>query len=250
MQGRRIGAVVVFNDVSRLRRLENLRRDFVANVSHELKTPITSIKGFVETLLDGAIHNPADAERFLKIVAKHADRLNCIIEDLLMLSRLEQDGKQGMEMQKTGLRGILNSAVEICAQRAAGKNMIINVECSDALSATVNPPLIEQALINLIGNAIKYSADGKTVAVSARAEDGGVRLIVKDQGYGIEEKHLDRLFERFYRVDKGRSRQEGGTGLGLSIVKHIAQAHGGTVAVQSRYGEGSTFSIFLPILGS
>jgi two-component system phosphate regulon sensor histidine kinase PhoR len=250
MQGRRIGAVIVFNDVSRLRRLENLRRDFVANVSHELKTPITSIKGFVETLLDGAIHNPVDADRFLKIVAKHADRLNCIIEDLLMLSRLEQDGKQGMEMQKTGLCGILNSAVEICTQRAAGKNITVSVECSDALTATVNPPLIEQALINLIGNAIKYSADGKTVVVSAHAEDGGARLMVKDQGYGIEEKHLDRLFERFYRVDKGRSRQEGGTGLGLSIVKHIAQAHGGTVAVQSRYGEGSTFSIFIPTLGN
>jgi two-component system phosphate regulon sensor histidine kinase PhoR len=250
MQERRIGAVVVFNDVSRLRRLENLRRDFVANVSHELKTPITSIKGFVETLLDGAIHNPVDADRFLKIVAKHADRLNCIIEDLLMLSRLEQDGNQGMEMQKTGLSGILNSAVEICAQRAAGKNITVSIECADALSSTVNPPLIEQALINLIGNAIKYSADGKTVAVSAQAEEGGVRLIVKDQGYGIEENHLDRLFERFYRVDKGRSRQEGGTGLGLSIVKHIAQAHGGTVAVQSRYGEGSTFSIFLPILAN
>jgi two-component system phosphate regulon sensor histidine kinase PhoR len=167
-----------------------------------------------------------------------------------MLSRLEQDGKQGMEMQKTGLCGILNSAVEICTQRAAGKNITVSVECSDALTATVNPPLIEQALINLIGNAIKYSADGKTVVVSAHAEDGGARLMVKDQGYGIEEKHLDRLFERFYRVDKGRSRQEGGTGLGLSIVKHIAQAHGGTVAVQSRYGEGSTFSIFIPTLGN
>ncbi len=246
LQASRIGAVVVFNDVSRLRRLENLRRDFVANVSHELKTPITSIKGFVETLLDGAMNNPAEAERFLKIVAKHADRLNSIIEDLLMLSRLEQGGKEGMEMQKAGLGGILHSAVEVCAQRAGGKNITVNVECADNLTATVNPPLIEQALINLIGNAVKYSADGKTIVVGARAEKGGVVLTVKDQGYGIEEKHLERLFERFYRVDKGRSRQEGGTGLGLSIVKHIAQAHGGTISVQSRYGEGSTFSIFLP----
>jgi len=246
LQGRRIGAVVVFNDVSRLRRLENLRRDFVANVSHELKTPITSIKGFVETLLDGAIKDPVEAERFLKIVAKHADRLNAIIEDLLMLSRLEQDGKEGMEMQKTGLCGLMNSAVEVCARRAAEKNITIRVECSEELTATVNPPLIEQALINLIGNAVKYSADGKTVIVSVRAEKDGIALSVKDQGCGIEERHLERLFERFYRVDSGRSRQEGGTGLGLSIVKHIAQAHGGTVSVQSRYGEGSTFSIFLP----
>ncbi len=246
VQGRRIGAVVVFNDVSRLRRLENLRRDFVANVSHELKTPITSIKGFVETLLDGAMKNPEEAERFLKIVARHADRLNAIIEDLLMLSRLEQGGKEAMEMQPTGLCGIVNSAVEVCAQRAAAKNIAVNIECADELTATVNPPLIEQALINLVGNAVKYSVNGKNITVSARAEKGGVVLSVEDQGYGIEEKHLERLFERFYRVDKGRSRQEGGTGLGLSIVKHIAQAHGGTVSVESVYGRGSTFSIFLP----
>ena len=246
LQGRRIGAVVVFNDVSRLRRLENLRRVFVANVSHELKTPITSIKGFVETLLDGAMNNPVDAERFLKIVARHADRLNAIIEDLLMLSRLEQDGKAGMEMQDAGLGGILNSAIEVCSQRAAEKNIQIRVECPEELRAKVNPPLIEQALINLIGNAVKYSPDGKTVTVAARAENKGVLLTVADQGYGIEERHFERLFERFYRVDKGRSRQEGGTGLGLSIVKHIAQAHDGTVSVKSRYGEGSVFSIFLP----
>ena len=246
LQNRRIGAVVVFNDVSRLRRLENLRRDFVANVSHELKTPITSIKGFVETLLDGAIKDPVEAERFLKIVAKHADRLNAIIEDLLMLSRLEQGGKEGMEMQKAGLCGLMNSAVEVCARRAAEKNITICVECPEELTAVVNPPLIEQALINLIGNAVKYSADGKNVVVGVHAENDGIVLSVKDHGYGIEKEHLDRLFERFYRVDKGRSRQEGGTGLGLSIVKHIAQAHGGTVSVQSRYGEGSTFSIFLP----
>jgi len=246
-QNSRIGAVVVFNDVSRLRRLENLRRDFVANVSHELKTPITSIKGFVETLLDGAIKDPVEAERFLKIVARHADRLNAIIEDLLMLSRLEQGGKEGMELQQAEICALVNSAVEVCARRASEKNISIAVECAGELTAIVNPPLVEQALINLIGNAVKYSTDGKTVIVSACADNGGIVLSVKDQGYGIEKQHLDRIFERFYRVDKGRSRQEGGTGLGLSIVKHIAQAHGGTVSVQSRYGEGSTFSIFLPL---
>jgi len=247
-QGLRIGAVVVFNDVSRLRRLENLRRDFVANVSHELKTPITAIKGFVETLLDGAMNQPEEAERFLKIVAKHADRLNAIIEDLLMLSRLEQDGKEGMEMQSAGLFGIMHSAVEVCEQRTAAKNITIQVECPEDLSAVINPPLIEQALINLIGNAVKYSADGKSITLSARVEPGGVILTVADQGYGIEPQHLERLFERFYRVDKGRSRQEGGTGLGLAIVKHIAQAHGGAVSVESTFGEGSIFSIFLPAI--
>jgi two-component system phosphate regulon sensor histidine kinase PhoR len=246
VQGRRIGAVIVFNDVSRLRRLENIRREFVANVSHELKTPITSIKGFVETLLDGAINDPEEANRFLQIVAKHADRLNAIIDDLLTLSRLEQGDKEEMEMQRAGLAGLMNSSVEVCAHRAKLKNISIKIECPDDLSASVNPPLIEQALINLIGNAVKYSQEGKTVTVRAIEDPDGVTLSVSDQGYGIASEHLERLFERFYRVDKGRSRQEGGTGLGLAIVKHIAQAHGGAVSVDSRFGEGSTFSIFLP----
>ena len=246
VQGKRIGAVVVFNDVSRLRRLENLRSDFVANVSHELKTPITSIKGFIETLIDGAKDDPVEADRFLKIVAKHADRLNAIIDDLLTLSRLEQGNKEEMEMQQVGLAGLMSSAVEVCSHRAEKKNITIKTECPDSLSAMVNPPLIEQALINLIGNAVKYSAEGKIVTVSAYAKRAGVILSVTDQGYGIEAEHLERLFERFYRVDKGRSRQEGGTGLGLAIVKHIAQAHGGTVSVKSIFGVSSTFTIFLP----
>jgi len=246
VQGERIGAVVVFNDVSRLRRLENVRRDFVANVSHELKTPITSIKGFVETLLDGAMNDPAEADRFLKIVSKQANRLNAIIEDLLTLSRLEQGGEADMDMQSVGLNGLLSSAAETCSRRAGEKEIAINVDCRDGLSAVVNPPLIEQALINLISNAVKYSEPGSPVTVHAYAEAGETILSVKDQGYGIEDKHIARLFERFYRVDKGRSRQEGGTGLGLAIVKHIAQVHGGRVEVQSIFGQGSVFSIFLP----
>lgn len=249
VQGQRIGAVVVFNDVSRLRRLENVRKEFVANVSHELKTPITSIKGFVETLLDGAMNDPVEADRFLRIVGKHADRLNAIIEDLLTLSRLEQDGHEGMELQPIGLQGVMQSAVEVCSARAAGKNIAVEINCEPELRAVVNPPLIEQALINLIGNAVKYSQEGKGIVVSAVAASGGVKLSVQDEGFGIEPEHLDRLFERFYRVDKGRSRQEGGTGLGLAIVKHIAQAHGGTVSVKSIYGKGSTFTLFIPSNG-
>jgi two-component system phosphate regulon sensor histidine kinase PhoR len=230
-----------------LRRLENLRSDFVANVSHELKTPITSIKGFIETLLDGALNDPVEAERFLRIVAKHSDRLNAIIDDLLTLSRLEQGGKEGMEMQQTGLAGLMNSAIEVCSHRAGKKDITIELVCPENLAAAVNPPLIEQALINLIGNAVKYSQSGKTVTVRAESGEKGVTLFVEDQGYGIEPEHLDRLFERFYRVDKGRSRQEGGTGLGLAIVKHIAQVHGGSVSVKSTFGKGSAFSIFIPI---
>jgi len=230
-----------------LNRLENVRRDFVANVSHELKTPITSIKGFVETLLDGAMNNPAEADRFLKIVSKQANRLNAIIEDLLTLSRLEQGGDTDVNMQSVGLNGLLSSAAEACARRAGQKEITINVDCRDGLSAVVNPPIIEQALINLISNAVKYSEAGSAVTVHAYAEAGETILSVKDQGYGIKDKHIARLFERFYRVDKGRSRQEGGTGLGLAIVKHIAQVHGGRVEVQSIFGQGSVFSIFLPV---
>ncbi len=246
VQGKRIGAVIVFNDVSRLRRLENLRSDFVANVSHELKTPITSIKGFVETLLDGALNDPKEAGRFLAIVAKHANRLNAIIDDLLTLSRLEQGSLEELEVYPSSLDGLIRPALEICARRSAKKKIEIRVECSDKLTANVNQPLIEQALINLIGNAVKYSSSEKTITIQARAEANELILSVSDQGYGIEPEHLNRLFERFYRVDKGRSRQEGGTGLGLAIVKHIAQVHGGRVEVQSTFGEGSVFSIILP----
>jgi len=246
VQGRRIGAVVVFNDVSRLHRLENLRRDFVANVSHELKTPITSIKGFVETLLDGAMNDPAEAERFLTIVAKHADRLNAIIDDLLTLSRLEQGSIEELDVYPASVAGLIRSSVEVCSRRATKKGIQIQIECPAELSIRVNQPLMEQALINLVGNAVKYSAEEKQVTVRVRVEADETILSVVDQGYGVEPEHLDRLFERFYRVDKGRSRQEGGTGLGLAIVKHIAQVHGGRVDVQSTFGQGSVFSISLP----
>jgi len=175
VHGERIGAVIVFNDVSRLRRLENVRRDFVANVSHELKTPITSIKGFVETLLDGAMNDPAEADRFLKIVSKQANRLNAIIEDLLTLSRLEQGGEADMNMQSVGLNGLLSSAAETCSRRAGEKEITINVDCRDGLSAVVNPPLIEQALINLISNAVKYSENGSPVTVHGSGRNGSFR---------------------------------------------------------------------------
>lgn len=248
-QGDRIGAVFVFNNITNIRKLENMRRDFVANVSHEIKTPITSIKGFAETLLDGAIKDKKRAERFLRIAVKHADRLTAIIDDLLVLSRLEQQGDQdGVQMSNMVLAGIVRSAVAICAKRAKEKNIKVKVDCPEDIAASINAPLLEQALINLLSNAIKYSEPERDVKINVFEQDGCVVLSVVDQGFGIEEEHLSRLFERFYRVDKGRSRQEGGTGLGLAIVKHIAQAHGGTVDVQSVFGEGSVFSIYLPKL--
>ncbi|MCE2727491.1 MAG: ATP-binding protein [Planctomycetaceae bacterium] len=240
------GAVIVLNDVTDMQRLENVRRDFVANVSHELKTPVASIKGFVETLLDGAADDPADNRRFLEIVARQADRLAAIIEDLLALSRIEQsEGSGTLPMEPQPLLAILAAAAEDCRPRAIERSIQLDVECPPDLTATVNGPLLEQAVINLVDNAIKYSEPGKTVWMSA-AHDGGCLIRVRDEGCGIAAEHLPRLFERFYRVDKARSRQQGGTGLGLAIVKHIVQAHGGTVAVESTPGVGTTFTLRLP----
>ncbi len=245
-RGGGVGTLVVLNDVTRLRKLENVRRDFVANVSHELKTPITSIKGFVETLQDGAINNPEDAGKFLGIIAKQSDRLNAIIEDLLALSRIEQEAEQGqLAMEETRLRGVLNSALQLCQVKATAKDIRLELHCAEDLPARVNPPLLEQAVVNLLDNGIKHSESGSTVRVTGAAEAGEVLIRVQDWGCGIAAEHLPRLFERFYRVDKARSRQLGGTGLGLAIVKHIVQAHGGHVSVESTPGKGSLFTIHL-----
>ncbi len=247
LAGHRIGAVIVLNDVTHLRRLENMRKDFVANVSHELKTPITSIKGFIETLSDGAIHDPADAKRFLDIIARQTQRLNAIIDDLLMLSRIEQQTERSeIELQSGLLRPVIQAAVQLCEGKAAEKEISLQVNCPDTLAAQMNPALLEQAVVNLIDNAIKYSNPKSEVKIEAAGTNGTVTIRVVDFGCGIEPQYLSRLFERFYRVDKARSRKLGGTGLGLAIVKHIAQTHGGRVTVQSTPGKGSAFSIDLP----
>ncbi|MBI2423653.1 MAG: PAS domain-containing protein [Candidatus Hydrogenedentes bacterium] len=242
-----IGAVVVLNDVTHLRRLETVRRDFVANVSHELKTPITSIKGFVETLLDGALQSPEDAERFLRIVSKQADRLNAIIEDLLTLSRIEQNNENTENMLKTGsIREVVDAAVLLCKSTAGQKSMTLDTNCDITLLGRINAALLEQGLVNLIDNAIKYSDPGKTVYIEAHETTKHLVISVRDEGCGIPKEHIPRLFERFYRVDKARSRNLGGTGLGLAIVKHIAHAHHGRINVKSAINEGSTFSLYLP----
>ena len=246
-QGQDIGAVVVLHDVTRLKKLEDIRKDFVANVSHELRTPITLIKGFMETLLDGKEHSPEDTQRFLGIVARQAERLNAIIEDLLSLSRIEQEqDKAQLAVENTEVGKVLQSAAKTCEPKAQGKNITLEVACDAALRAAINAPLLEQAIINLIDNAIKYSEPGQPVRISAVAGDRDLTVAVQDHGCGISTEHLPRIFERFYRVDKSRSRSLGGTGLGLAIVKHIAQAHGGQVDVESIPGRGSTFHIRLP----
>lgn len=244
--GKDIGALVVLNDMTRLQRLENIRRDFVANVSHELKTPITAIKGSVETLMDGAVNDKESSERFLGIIARQSDRLNAIIEDLLSLSRIEQDEEQaGIELKYTALREVFLNTLQACQTKVQKKQILLEMACPDDLKANINAPLFEQALINLIDNAIKYSPDKGRIRMSATGDSSALVIQVQDWGTGIPKEHLPRLFERFYRVDKARSRKLGGTGLGLAIVKHIIQSHNGRISVSSTPGEGSTFTIQL-----
>lgn len=240
------GTLIVLRDMTRVHKLENVRRDFVANVSHELRTPVTSIKGFTETLLEGAMQEPESLKKFLQIIKKHAERLNAIFNDLLVLSRLEagdQDG--GIDVTNHKLSEVIREAIDLCATNAAAKSISVISSVGDDIRVGVNSSLLQQAFVNLIDNAIKYSDNGTRVSISAERSGEYVRCMVTDTGPGIEAVHLPRLFERFYRVDQGRSRQMGGTGLGLAIVKHIAQVHGGRVDVHSVLGQGSTFSVYL-----
>ncbi len=249
VRGQRIGTLLVMADVTKLRRLENMRRDFVANVSHEIKTPLTAIKGYVETLFNQEVDSKEDAERFLGIIIKHVNRLNAIVVDLLSLSRIERTGEDSgsaLDFADTRLGDIIQTAVQVCQKQADEKNISIEQRGELDLKAHVDATLLEQAILNLLDNAIKFSDDGNMVAIDVERRNGATGIHITDHGCGIARNHLARLFERFYRVDKARSRQMGGTGLGLAIVKHIVQAHGGQVTVVSRPGRGSTFSVLLP----
>lgn len=239
--------LIALHDVTRLKKLETLRRDFVANVSHELKTPITSIQGFVETLREGALDDPENARQFLAIIARQSERLNRIVEDLLSLSRLEQfSDTDSILLSWERMSEVLAGAVLCCDQKARDLGVTIDVICAEELVAQVNGPLLEQAVVNLLDNAIKHSPSGGRVVLRAAENDSRIVVEVEDFGSGIPQDHLDRIFERFYRVDKARSRRAGGTGLGLAIVKHIVQSHEGTVEVTSTEGKGSCFTIRIP----
>jgi two-component system phosphate regulon sensor histidine kinase PhoR len=235
---------------TQLEGLEKLRRDFVANVSHELKTPVTTIKGFTETLLEGAKEDPEDLDRFLEIISRQTDRLAAIIDDLLTLSRLESAPRsEVLALDWHDLCHILNACEEICHARAEEKQILIHVRCDKPTPVLVDNSLLTQAIVNLIDNAIKYSQERTNVTLQASMNATHILITVTDEGPGIQEIHLPRLFERFYRADKARSRKLGGTGLGLAIVKHIANVHQGEVDVISKVGTGSTFIIRLPKQG-
>lgn len=247
IEGKMVGALFVLSDITRLRRLENVRKDFVANVSHEIKTPITAIKGFVELLRDDGKKDEQDVKRFLEIISKHVNRLEAIIDDLLNLSRIEKEAEtEGVQLMESEIKDVLDSAIQISKPLADSKGVEIGLSCDDGLTARINPPLLEQAVINLLDNAIKYSNDKRPVTIEAKYDEKELLIHIIDNGRGIEQEHLTRIFERFYRVDKARSRALGGTGLGLAIVKHIVLAHGGHVSVISTPGKGSTFTIHLP----
>ena len=239
------GVVVIIHDVTHVRKLENMRQDFVANVSHELRTPIAILKSTVETLQDGAIEDEGVARRFLKILSKNTNRLGLLIEDILFLSKVE-DKKSSIQFDEANLALLIGDSISSCEAKAKSKGIVIESNVDSELCWKLNDSLIIQALINLIQNGIKYSEVEKTIQVSATVQAGKLELSVADQGFGIDPEEFDRIFERFYRVDKSHSNKIEGTGLGLSIVKHIALVHNGSVKLTSNIQEGSTFTITLP----
>lgn len=240
------GLVLVFHDQTRIRQLESTRQEFVANVSHELRTPLSLIKGYVETLLDGAKDDPAVAGRFLQKILRHADRLAFLIEDLLTLSQLES-GRAILNWQRVRLDELILRVLDDLESPATTKGITLRHEVQPGLTARADADRLQQVLSNLVDNGIKYGRPNGSVGVNARTlENGEIEISVRDDGPGIPPEFVERIFERFYRVDRARSREQGGTGLGLSIVKHIVQSHGGRVRVESAMGQGSTFYVTLP----
>jgi two-component system phosphate regulon sensor histidine kinase PhoR len=243
--GDREGTILVFHDLTRLKQLERQREEFVANVSHELRTPLSLIKGYVETLLDGARNDPAVAERFLKIIERNTNRLDLLIQDLLTISALES-GRMKLDLHPVGLRPLAEKVFIDLHAKAENKNVSLVNEMPD-FTANGDVNRLDQVLANLVDNAIKYGrAEGSVRVGGKKREDGKLEIFVQDDGPGIPPEAIDRVFERFYRVDKARSRDQGGTGLGLSIVKHIVQAHEGEAWAKSELGKGATFFFTLP----
>ena len=244
--GETVGAVAVFHDVSELKRLERVRREFVANVSHELRTPLTAIKGYAETLRDGGLRDSETAAEFVRVIHRHAERLRALIEDLLDLAAVEQ-GEARIDLAPVALRDVATQAEAVARPAAAGKRHTLTLDVpGDLPRVLADRDRLGQVLINLLDNAVKFTPEGGRIEVSARPSSGRVVLSVKDNGVGIPPEDIGRIFERFYRVGRSRDRREGGTGLGLAIAKHLTQAMGGTIEVESRPGSGTTFRVSLP----
>lgn len=245
-EGAPAGALLVFHDITELRRLEKIRQDFVANVSHELRTPLSSIKGYSETLMEGGVKQPKEQKEFLEIIYRESGRLAKLIDDILDLSRIES-GKMAMVFMPLDVGPAVKRVCAILEKQAASKSLRVSVELPGGLPRILaDEGRISQVLLNLLDNAVKYTPENGKIRISAAPEGNFVRIEVSDTGAGIPEADMPRIFERFYRVDKARSRELGGTGLGLSIVKHIVQAHGGQVSVKSAPEKGSTFSFTIP----
>ena len=244
------GAVVVARDTTELTRVADMRRDFVANVSHELKTPLAAIRGYAETLRDGALQEEETARRFTERLLWQCRRLQALLDDLLTLSRLEGAGQAVAEREPVDLSALAQRAVETLAAAAREKRVRLAIDEQPLPRIPGDADGLERLLVNLLDNAIKYNRPGGEVLLRLAPADGEVVIAVSDTGIGIPPEALGRIFERFYRVDKGRAREEGGTGLGLAIVKHLAQSHGGHVEVESRMGRGTTFRVFLPFAGA
>ncbi|MDD5477827.1 MAG: ATP-binding protein [Candidatus Omnitrophica bacterium] len=239
------GCLLVIHDITEIRRLEAMRRDFVANVSHELKTPLTSIKGFVETLLEGALEDKENSVHFLKIINTHADRLNTLINDLLELSHIESK-EIVLNKEKFVIAKLVDEVILGFKSQAKKKAVEIKIELPQSLEIVADKSKIEQVFANLINNAIKYNKEKGSVRIYSETLAEKIKIVVEDSGSGIPAKDIPRIFERFYRVDKARSRELGGTGLGLSIVKHIIELHSGSVGVESTEGLGSKFWFIIP----
>jgi two-component system, OmpR family, phosphate regulon sensor histidine kinase PhoR len=239
------GAVVVLYEITELKKLETMRKDFVANVSHELKTPITSIRGFAETLLDTDINDKETARQFLGIIHDESKRLQTLIQDLLTLSKLEKEDSR-LQINKVHVSQIIEESIAVLSQQAEQKEIIVHVDKPKELTVAADLTGVKQIIINLLANAINYTPKGGEVTILAEEEDERIHLMVKDTGIGIPEESLARIFERFYRVDKARSRNTGGTGLGLAIVKHIVELHKGKIEVESEVNVGTTFHIYFP----
>jgi len=242
------GAVVLFRDVTQLRQMEEIRRDFVANVSHELRTPLSIFRGYLETLLDDPHQPPGELLRILEVMERHSDRLSALVEDVLSLARLESPAAE-LELSEISLPEFFQEVLRDWQARFEAKQLRLELHVpTDLPKIEVDENRLQEIIYNLLDNAIKYSRPEGHVSLHASRNGDRVRISVSDQGIGILPEALPRIFERFYRADKARSRELGGTGLGLSIVKHIAQLHGGTAEAQSEPGKGTTISVILPIL--